>query len=58
MKDYFDNTLELIAPLTTLKGPFEVTEKSAQHDLDYHTHFERRTRLNAEPVYRTYFVRE
>ncbi len=57
VKDYFDATLELIAEHTALVGPLDVPEKSAEHDLDYRTHFERRTRLNEEPVYRAEFVK-
>lgn len=55
---YYDATLELIAERIPLCGPIEVTERSAEHDLDYRTHFERRTRLNDEPVYRAEFVKE
>jgi len=51
---YFDATLELIAE-TTLIGPLDVREQPAEHDLDYHTHFERRTRLAEKPVYRAEF---
>ena len=32
-----------------------VPEPPAEHDLDYRTHFERRTRKNQEPVYRAEF---
>ena len=55
---YYDATLELIAEKTPLQGPFEVGERTPEHDLDYRTHFERRTRLNEEPVYRSEFVKE
>jgi tRNA (guanine-N7-)-methyltransferase len=55
VRDYFDTTLELIAAHTSLEGPLVVTERSAEHDLDYHTHFERRMRLGGEPVYRAEF---
>ena len=57
VKEYFDVTLELIDSTTKLEGPLPVPEKSAEHDLDYLTHFERRTRLNGEPVYRSEFVK-
>jgi tRNA (guanine-N7-)-methyltransferase len=33
----------------------EVAERPAEHPLDYRTHFERRTRLGAMPVYRAEF---
>jgi len=58
VKEYYDVTLELIALQTPLAGPLEVKEKSAEHDLDYRTHFERRTRLNEAPVYRAEFLKE
>jgi tRNA (guanine-N7-)-methyltransferase len=51
----FDETLQLIAAQSELVGPLEVPERPAQHDLDYRTHFERRMRLNALPVYRAQF---
>jgi tRNA (guanine-N7-)-methyltransferase len=56
VKEYFDNTLELIAK-TPLAGPIDVPEKPAEHDLDYRTHFERRMRLHNEPVYRSEFAK-
>jgi tRNA (guanine-N7-)-methyltransferase len=50
--EYFETTLELIRQVASLAGPFEVPEPPTEHDLDFRTHFERRTRLAAEPVYR------
>ncbi len=58
VQEYYDVTLELIAEKIALVGPLEVAEPSAEHDLDYRTHFERRTRLNDEPVYRSQFIKE
>ena len=58
VKEYFDVTLNLIAQHTPLSGPLEVPQRTAEHDLDYQTHFERRTRMNEEPVYRAQFVKE
>ena len=55
VEDYFNATLALIAEHTPLAGPLEVAERPAAHDLDFHTHFERRTRLSALPVYRAEF---
>lgn len=55
VEEYFDSTLQLIAKHTPLVGPLEVPEKPAEHPLDYRTHFERRTRMNEEPVYRAQF---
>ena len=58
VKEYFDVTLKLIAEHTPLVGPLEVPQRPAEHDLDYRTHFERRTRMNEDPVYRAEFVKE
>ncbi len=58
VKEYFDATLKLIAEKTPLVGPLEVPQREAEHDLDYRTHFERRTRMNEDPVYRAQFVKE
>jgi tRNA (guanine-N7-)-methyltransferase len=55
--DYYECTLELIDQVTQLKGPFFVTEPTASHDMDYRTHFERRTRKNGLPVYRSRFTK-
>jgi tRNA (guanine-N7-)-methyltransferase len=55
VEEYFLSTLNLLKVGTSLLGPFEVPEKEAEHDLDYRTHFERRTRLHGERVYRTTF---
>jgi tRNA (guanine-N7-)-methyltransferase len=53
--EYFTSTLDLLAKTTALRGPFEVPEQDVEDDGDYHTHFERRTRLHGEKVYRTMF---
>jgi tRNA (guanine-N7-)-methyltransferase len=55
VEDYFNATLALLAEQKPLAGPLEVPERPATHDLDFHTHFERRTRLSALPVYRAEF---
>jgi tRNA (guanine-N7-)-methyltransferase len=55
VEDYFQSTLALIAATVKLTGPLPVVEKPAEHDLDYRTHFERRTRKSGEPVYRAEF---
>jgi tRNA (guanine-N7-)-methyltransferase len=57
VKDYYDAAVALIAEVTPLVGPLEVAEREAEHDLDFHTHFERRTRLHGEAVYRSEFVK-
>jgi tRNA (guanine-N7-)-methyltransferase len=53
--EYFESTLELLVNTTKLIGPEFVPESEAQDDMDYRTHFERRTRLNQLPVYRSLF---
>jgi tRNA (guanine-N7-)-methyltransferase len=35
-----------------------VSERPAEHDLDFRTHFERRMRLGGLPVYRSEFRQE
>jgi len=55
VEEYFQNTLGLIAEVTNFSAPLPVVERPAAHDLDYHTHFERRTRLHGQPVYRAEF---
>ncbi len=58
VQEYFDVTLKLIAEHTPLVGPLDVPEQPAEHSLDYRTHFERRTRMNEEPVYRAQFEKK
>ena len=53
--EYFQTTLALVAECTRLAGPLAVEEQAPAHDLDYRTHFERRTRLGGKPVYRAEF---
>ncbi len=53
--EYFEATLDLIQRVTELQGPEIPPEELPQHDLGYRTHFERRTRLNNAPVYRSQF---
>ena len=55
VEEYFTSTLNLLAKTTTLQGPFEVPEQDVAGDGDYRTHFERRTRMHGEKVYRTMF---
>jgi tRNA (guanine-N7-)-methyltransferase len=55
--DYYEQTLELIDQVTKLNGPFFVSEPPSTHDMDYLTHFERRTRKNGLPVYRSRFTK-
>lgn len=53
--DYYEESVQMICQQTSLAGPFYVPEPNADHDMDYRTHFERRTRLNGLPVYRARF---
>ena len=53
--EYFESTLELLAGHTKLIGPEFVPKTPPENDMDYRTHFERRTRLNQLPVYRSLF---
>lgn len=54
VEEYFHVTLRLLAAATTLEGPFDVPEPSTE-SAQYRTHFERRTLLEGEPVYRSEF---
>ncbi len=55
VEEYFHAGLEAVRQFTSLAGPLAVTERAAEHDLDYRTHFERRTRLHGQEVYRAEF---
>lgn len=55
VEEYFQTALEVIAQTTQLEGPMEVSETPAEHDLDYRTHFERRTRKHGDTVFRSEF---
>ena len=57
VRDYFETSLELVAGFSELQGPYDVTEEIPEHDLDFQSHFERRTRLGQRPVYRAEFER-
>ena len=58
VEEYFRSGVEIIKLSTSLSGPYSVLERPSTGTLDFHTHFERRTRLNELPVYRSYFVKE
>lgn len=55
VEEYFQESLQLLAQHTRLEGPHEVQETQAEHDMDYRTHFERRTRLHDQSVHRAVF---
>lgn len=57
VEEYFLSTCELLKEATALTGPIRVNVQAAEHDLDYRTHFERRMRLNDEPVYRAAYCK-
>ena len=57
VEEYYLSTLELLKEFPVLKGPQPVTAKPAEHDMDYRTHYERRTRRYDRPVYRSLYVR-
>lgn len=57
--DYFEDTIEMIAVIAPEFGVPIPEEKSAsEHDLDYRTHFERRSRQNQTPVYRVRYEKK
>ena len=57
--DYFESTIELIAELAPEFGvPIPEEEVQATHDLDYRTHFERRSRQHQIPVYRVRYEKK
>lgn len=55
VEEYFRSTLDLLGKLGLLEGPIDVAEPTAEHDMDYRTHFERRTRQHGETVFRCEF---
>lgn len=55
VEEYYQTTLALVAATTALAGPLPVPERPPEHDLDYRTHFERRTRKSNLPVFRAEF---
>ncbi|MDR1959501.1 MAG: tRNA (guanosine(46)-N7)-methyltransferase TrmB [Planctomycetaceae bacterium] len=58
VEPYFRKGLEVITAVSELEGPFDVPVSEPEHDFDYRTHFERRTCLNGEPVFRSLFVKK
>jgi len=56
--DYFELTVELIAEIAPELGvPLPEKQRESTHDLDFHTHFERRSRRLGIPVYRVRYVK-
>ncbi|MFK8112005.1 MAG: tRNA (guanosine(46)-N7)-methyltransferase TrmB [Rubripirellula sp.] len=57
--DYFEQTIEMIAEIAPEFGvPIPEEEIEATHDLDYRTHFERRSRQHQIPVYRVCYEKK
>lgn len=54
--DYYEHQCEQVMQLTRLSGPYYVPQRDPSHTMDFATHFERRARLNGQPVYRAVFV--
>jgi tRNA (guanine-N7-)-methyltransferase len=52
VEDYFLEAMAAARATGLFTEPAEEPAKPAEHDLDYRTHFERRTRLAGEPVWR------
>jgi tRNA (guanine-N7-)-methyltransferase len=55
--DYYEHICAELMDRTTLEGPHYVPQREASHQMDYTTHFERRARLNSQPVYRAIFIK-
>jgi tRNA (guanine-N7-)-methyltransferase len=55
--EYFQAGCDVIARATSLEGPLDVPERPTSHDMDFHTHFERKKRLAGEIVYRAEYGR-
>ena len=55
VEEYYRESLDLIDQTLPYSAPLAVPESVPDHDLDYRTHFERRTRLHGQSVYRCYF---
>jgi len=53
--DYYEHICALTMDTTPLLGPEYVPARDASHSMDYTTHFERRARINSQPVYRAIF---
>ena len=56
VEEYYHSTLELLQEFPMLEGPLDVAARPAEHDMDYRTHYERRTRRYDRPVYRSLYV--
>ena len=57
VEEYFNESMDLAHATGLFDAPREEQPTAAEHDLDYHTHFERRTRLAGAPVWRAVLER-
>jgi tRNA (guanine-N7-)-methyltransferase len=57
VEEYFRESLDFARATGLFSEPVSLETRPAEHDLDYHTHFERRTRLAGAPVWRALFTR-
>lgn len=57
VEEYFLETLGFVRATGLFSEPVSLETRPAEHDLDYHTHFERRTRLAGAPVWRAFLAR-
>ena len=57
VEEYFLESLDFTRATGLFSEPAPIEPRTAEHDLDYHTHFERRTRLAGAPVWRAVFTR-
>ena len=55
--DYYELICAQVMDSTSLIGPKFIPERPASHGMDYTTHFERRARLNGQPIYRALFLK-
>ena len=58
VEEYFHEAMAAAAATGLFTPPDEEPAKDAEHDLDYRTHFERRTRLAGAPVWRAVLRRQ
>jgi len=57
VEEYFLESLDFARATSLFAEPVSLETRPAEHDLDYHTHFERRTRLAGAPVWRALLAR-
>ncbi len=57
VEEYFHEAMAAARGTGLFSSARDVEARAAEHDLDYQTHFERRTRLAGEPVWRALLER-